>query len=100
MKTPLQVLKDGEERFEDAIRLVQADKLLHPRQHMRDTNSTQTTTLIRAMIAELEGEKRDYEVQSDGQYHFGENQKTTGYNQALETIIEKHQVLLDYLERV
>ena len=42
---------------------------------------------IKAGVSAIERLEKDFEVQSDGQYHFGENQKTIGFNQALTTAV-------------
>lgn len=42
---------------------------------------------IDEMIAREEGEIKEFQAQKDGEYHFGENQKTIGWNLAKEFTI-------------
>ena len=57
MSTPLEVIQKNEEKFEDSMSLVQADKLLHPREYIRTINNDNTLTLLQALHDELEGKK-------------------------------------------
>ena len=42
---------------------------------------------IDGLIAREEGEIKEFQTQKDGEYHFGENQKTIGWNLAKEFTI-------------
>jgi len=58
MSTPLEVTEKNEEKFEDSMALVQADKLLHPREYIRSINNDNTLALLQALYDELEGKKK------------------------------------------
>ena len=57
-----------------------------------------TIKLLQYLIEEDREAEKEYEVQSDGQYHFGENQKTTGFNQALTESIARKEALIKKLK--
>ena len=49
---------------------------------------TQDRQAIHTLLREgVESKHKEYKVHKDGEYHFGDNQKTTGYNQALDDIL-------------
>ena len=57
MSTPLEVIQKNKEKFEDSMALVQADKLLHPREYIRTINNDNTLALLQALHDELKGKK-------------------------------------------
>ena len=62
MSTPLEVIQKNEEKFEDSMSLVQADKLLHPREYIRTINNDNTLALLQALHDELEEKEMEVEV--------------------------------------
>lgn len=41
--------------------------------------------------------EKEFQVQPDGEYHFGENQKVIGYNSALNDVYKKVPEIVEYI---
>ena len=89
MSTPLEVIEKNEEKFEDSMSLVQADKLLHPREYIRTINNDNTLALLQALHDELEGKRGMKSGDEKAQYFWH------GHSQAIQNQQDNLQALMD-----
>ena len=101
--TTIQTIKEAEEKLANLPNLALHD---HFPKNMRgnevdDVKEWANQTLLAVFESELESvpEDEDFKVQEDGEYHFGENQKTIGINQERARLRSHLTEVINYLKQ-